>query len=109
MWLSGLAQSWGAEKQWLSHMLGLSPDALHVHVSIAIMLGAAIVWRRRMDHLLPWATVFVLELLNEFLDLSAPPTAENAFHASLHDVYNTMFLPTLVLLCLRFTRTWRRA
>jgi hypothetical protein len=107
--LSDLAQSWGQDKIWLSHVLGLSPDALHVHVSILLMLAAAVVWRRRMDHLLPWATVFVLEALNELLDLSAPATAENNIHASLHDVYNTMFLPTIILVCLRFTRRWRRA
>jgi hypothetical protein len=109
MSLSGLAQSWGTEKLWLSQVLGLSPDALHVHVSIMLMLAAAILWRQRMDHLLPWLAVLVLELFNELLDLSAPANGENTIHASLHDIYNTMFLPTLVLLCLRFTRKWRRA
>ncbi len=109
MSLSDVAQSWGMEKFRLSQMLGLSPDALHVHVSIMVMLCAAILWRRRMDHLLPWLTVLAIEFLNELLDLSVPANGENTIHASLHDVYNTMFLPTLVLLCLRFTRTWRRA
>ena len=109
MSLGDLARAWGTEKAWLSDVLGLSPDALHVHVSILIMLMAAIGWRRRMDHALPWVTVLLLELSNEMLDLSAPGNGENTIHASLHDVYNTMFLPTIILLCLRFTRTWRRA
>ena len=61
-----------------------------------------------MDHALPWLTVFVVELVNELLDLSAPANGENTVHASLHDIYNTMFLPTIILLCLRYTRAWRR-
>lgn len=109
MSLTGLAQSWSLEKIRLSQALGLSPDALHVHASILLMLAAAVLWRRRLDHALPWATVFALEIVNEFLDLSAPSIGENTIHASLHDVYNTMFLPTVILLCLRFTRKWRRA
>jgi hypothetical protein len=107
--LADVAQWWGQEKTWLSQVLGLSPDALHVHVSILVMLAAAVVWRRRMDRLLPWVTVFVLEIVNELLDLSAPPNGESNVQASLHDIYNTMFLPTVILVCLRFTRRWRHA
>ena len=104
-----LAVAWGREKQWLSDVLGLSPDALHVHVSVMIMLIAAIFWRRRIDHALPWLTVLIAELANESLDLSAPGNGENTIGASVHDLLNTMFLPTVILLCLRFTRRWRRA
>ncbi|RIA43534.1 hypothetical protein DFR49_1756 [Hephaestia caeni] len=108
-YLVDLAQSWSQAKIWLSQVLGLSPDALHVHVSILAMLAAAVLWRQRMDRVLPWLTVLALEIVNEMLDLSAPDSGENTLHASLHDLANTMFLPTIILVCLRFTRTWRRA
>ena len=104
-----LAEAWNRDKTWLSKLTGLSADALHVHTSILLMLAAAVVWRRRVDHAIPWLTVFAAELVNEALDLSAPANGENTIHASLHDIYNTMFLPTVILLCLRFTRSWRRA
>lgn len=107
--LADVAQSWSEEKIWLSQVLGLSPDALHVHASILTMLAAAVLWRRRMDHVLPWLTVLALEIFNELLDLSAPATGENTIRASLHDLANTMFLPTVILVCLRFTRRWRGA
>src|SRR3546814_2277911 len=81
-----LAQSWGQAKIWLSEVTGLSPDALHVHASILTMLAAAVLWRRRMDHVLPWVTVLALEIVNEVLDLSAPVGNENTLHASLHDI-----------------------
>src|SRR3546814_20217618 len=90
-----LAQSWGQAKIWLSEVTGLSPDALHVHASILTMLAAAVLWRRRMDHVLPWVTVLALEIVNEVLDLSAPVGNENTLHASLHDIRNTMFLPKI--------------
>ncbi|MCM8731995.1 hypothetical protein ACFO8O_13600 [Hephaestia sp. GCM10023244] len=107
-YLADIARSWGQAKLWLSDATGLSPDALHVHVSILAMLTGAVLWRRRMDHPLPWLSVLVLEIANEALDLSTPIGGENSLHASMHDILNTMFLPTVILICLRFTRRWRR-
>lgn len=107
--VAAIAQSWGEEKKWFSQLLGLSPDALHVHASIIGMLLAAVLWRRRMDDIVPWLSVFVVEIANELLDLSAPANGKNTIHASLHDLVNTMFLPTVMLVCLRFTRRWRGA
>lgn len=108
-YLADVARSWGQTKMWLSQITGLSPDALHVHVSVLAMLAAAVLWRRRVDHVLPWVTVLIAEVANEALDLSNPAGGENTIHASVHDLLNTMFLPTVILICLRFTRSWRRA
>src|SRR3546814_14443438 len=103
-----LAQSWGQAKIWLSEVTGLSPDALPVHASFLTMLAAAVLWRRRMDHVLPWVTVLALEIVNAVLDLRAPVGNEHTLHASSPDIRSTLSLPTILLICLRFTPTSHR-
>src|SRR3546814_20946261 len=75
-----LAQSLGQAKPWLSEVTGLSPDALHVHASILTMVASAVLWRRRMDHVLPWVTVLALEIVYEVLDLRALGDHNNTLH-----------------------------
>jgi hypothetical protein len=90
-------------KTGISEFLGLSKDALHVHLGLAIFVALVLVLRKSPGSLLPWLGVLAFQLINEFID---------AFHwrrgvldidlpGSLKDIGNTMFWPTMVLVAFR--------
>jgi hypothetical protein len=100
--LQYLAELWIGYKIRLVEYVGLTNDAMHVHGSILILLISAIVLRRRPDNILCWLIVFAAELFNEYADLKGLAPGEASIDASLHDLYNTMFWPTVFVVLGRF-------
>lgn len=96
--LQYLAEQWIGYKIWLIEKVGLTNDAMHVHGSLLILFVSAVLLRRRPDSIWCWLIVFVAELFNEYADLRGAPPAEATMDAALHDLYNTMFWPTIILL-----------
>lgn len=94
----------------LVQVLGLSRDALHVHLGLLIMLLAMLVLRKSPASRVPWLCVLALELLNEVLDLLHWHGGELNLSAlgGLKDIINTMLWPTVILLLARYTRVLRR-
>jgi hypothetical protein len=45
-----------------------------------------------------WLIVFAAELFNEYADLQGVAPGEATIDAALHDLYNTMLWPTVILL-----------
>jgi hypothetical protein len=97
-----LAEHWVSYKFWLIETVGLTNDALHVHGSLLILCVSALVSRRRPDSLWCWLIVFIAELFNEYADLRGAAPGEATMDAALHDIYNTMFWPTVILILGRF-------
>jgi hypothetical protein len=97
-----LAEHWVSYKIWLIETVGLTNDALHVHGALLILCVSALVLRRRPDSLWCWSIVLVAELLNEYADLRGAAPGEVAMDAALHDIYNTMLWPTVILILGRF-------
>lgn len=62
--LQELAELWIGYKTQLVEFFGLTNDAMHVHGSILILFGSAILLRRRPDSIWCWLIVFVAELFN---------------------------------------------
>jgi hypothetical protein len=93
-----LAEHWVSYKIWLIETVGLTNDAMHVHGSLLILCVSALVLRRRPDSPWCWLIVFIAELFNEYADLRGAAAGEATIDAALHDVYNTMFWPTLLLI-----------
>lgn len=90
-------------KQSIEVATGLSQDALHIYLALFIQMLVAAVSRRGLGHFLPWLCVLLLELANEWVDLrSTEMTTEVGKWASIHDLWNTMLVPTLLLLIGRF-------
>jgi hypothetical protein len=82
---------------------GLERDALHIYAAIIIQLGSAALLRRTLASLWPWLIVLALALTNEWLDMHRDNLVEDwEKAAALHDLWNTMLLPTLLLLVVRF-------
>ncbi|MCF8471825.1 MAG: hypothetical protein K9G27_03425 [Sphingomonadaceae bacterium] len=97
-----LAEHWVSYKFWLIETVGLTNDAMHVHGSLLILCVSALVLRRRPDSLWCWLIVFIAELFNEYADLRGAAPGEATMDAALHDIYNTMFWPTVILILGRF-------
>ena len=95
---------WYEVKQWVSGASGLDMDSLHVHVGVLAQIAAAALLRRRISSLWPWLAVAAAAFANEVYDfqLEKWPTRQEQFLESVTDLWNTMLLPTLLLLGCRF-------
>jgi len=91
-----------AVKIWLHDRLGMDDEVLHVHMSLLILFGAAIILRRRPDSIWCWLVVFVIEMANEYADIIGDAAGEGTLSSGLADLYGTMFWPTVILLLGRF-------
>lgn len=100
--LQQLAERWIAYKIRLIDYVGLTNDAMHIHMSLLLLFVSAIVLRRRPDSLWCWLVVLGAEMFNEYADLSGSATGEASIEAALHDLYNTMFWPTIIVVLGRF-------
>ncbi len=106
---------WWQMKLWLEETTGLHMDALHVHAGVLAQLAAAAVLRRSIASPWPWLHVLAAAIANEWWDLTYEiwPTRGEQWAESIRDVWNTMLLPTVLLVLSRLTQglltPWRAA
>jgi hypothetical protein len=100
--LQALAELWIGYKTRLVDFVGLTNDAMHVHGSILILFVSAVILRKRPDSIWCWLIVLAAELFNEYADLKGMAPGEASIDASVHDLYNTMLWPTVLLVLGRF-------
>lgn len=95
---------WLVFKDYLAELTGLSEDALHIYAALFIQVGVAALIRRSLAHLVPWFCVLLILLANEAADLYFPghPVEPWQVQGGIQDLWNTMLLPTLLLLLARF-------
>lgn len=94
---------WEVMKQAVAAWTGLERDALHIYAAILIQLGSAALLRRTLASPWPWLVVLAFALANEWLDVNRDRLFEEwEKGAALHDLWNTMLAPTLLLLVVRF-------
>jgi len=79
---------------------GLAKDALHVYLGLALFLAVRLVWRWRFGWLLAWLAVLAMALGGEWLDLLGEELVGvlQPDRAHWHDIWNTMFWPTVLAL-----------
>lgn len=102
---------WSSFKSTLSRWVGLSHDALHMHVGLALFLLLAFVLRRRRWGVLAaLGVVLAVEIGNEVIDAfdwvrwtGAPNYIETA-----RDIASTMLWPVVLAVGLAVWR-WKRA
>lgn len=85
--------------------LSVAKDALHIYVAFVIQVSAAAISRRSLASGLPWLVVLMFELVNEGLDMWLGEEAHLQrwqFNGAVHDLINTMILPTALLLLCRY-------
>lgn len=83
---------------------GLDMDALHVHIGILAQLATALILRRSVGSPWPWLIVLGAALANEWSDLTYEiwPDRDYQYSESVRDVWNTMLMPTLLLILSRW-------
>ncbi len=87
-------------KAWLIDLLGVSKDALHVHIGLAAFFVAMLLLRRRVGDWQPWVIALIVALLGEAWDIRDRwMEGMNAYPPGhLHDIFNTLVWPTLITL-----------
>ena len=94
---------WQQIKEAIAFWTDLERDALHIYAALLVQVGSAWIFRKRLSHGLPWAGVLALAVANEMLDMKGDELVEQwELDAGVHDLWNTMLLPTLLLLLARF-------
>lgn len=78
---------------------GLAKDALHVYTGMAVFL-LVLLWRRSSRSLMPLFAVLLVAVLGELLDRrdDLASLGRWRWRASLHDLINTLFWPTVLTL-----------
>jgi len=94
----------------LMEATGLSKDALHVYVALALFLGSAALFRWRLSGWKPWTLVAAAAVVGEAWDLrdSFVHGTPIRLRASGHDLWNTLFWPTAFFALARWTKLLRR-
>lgn len=92
-----------AAKLALGDLFGLGKDALHVYVGLAIYLLTAVLFRLPLRDLRLLGAVFLAAVAGELLDLFeyVSPGAPPRWASNWHDIWNTMFWPTILCLLAR--------
>jgi hypothetical protein len=82
---------------------GLSKDTLHVYVGLAVFFAVTAVSRRRLRSIVPWLTVLAVAIAGELIDMIDDLSTSGHWNwgASLHDIVNTLFWPTVIWLLAR--------
>ena len=90
--------------------VGLAKDALHVYVALIVFLVACRVFRWPASSWKPWLVVLAVALLGEVLDLRNSLAKGYTVRLDYHwtDIWNTMLVPTILVLVARFTNVFER-
>jgi predicted esterase len=100
-----------AAKLFLVATLGLSKDALHVHVGLGVFLLAALIFRRPLSSPIPVAAVILAALGGETIDMwdDVRSLGYWRWQVSLGDVVNTIFWPLVLWALSRWRATEDRS
>jgi hypothetical protein len=92
------------------HNLGLARDALHIHVALIVFVGSCLLFKWKAGHWKPWIAVLVAALFGEAWDLrdSLVHHTRVDLRGDVHDIWNTMLVPTVLMLAARHTALFRR-
>ncbi len=99
-----VAWSWEETKYFIEHSIAFSSDALHVITGVLLQQLFAAILRRPVSSFWPWLPVLALTLANEAADLwfDQWPHPGMQYGEGARDVLLTMFLPTVLMLSVRW-------
>ncbi|MFZ5703421.1 MAG: hypothetical protein ACOY4P_18920 [Pseudomonadota bacterium] len=100
MTLIEIAALFVERKMWIVAATDLSKDALHIYFGLALFLLVRFAWRGRGGWIAAWLAVLALACGGEALDLVVEYGAARVQpdDAHWHDIWNTMFWPTVLAL-----------
>ncbi len=90
--------------------VGLAKDALHVYVALIVFLVVCRMFRWPASSWKPWLVVLAVALLGEALDLRHTLQRGYVVRFDYHwtDLWNTMLVPTVLVLVARYTDVFER-
>lgn len=93
----------------LALLLGISKDALHIHLGLALFVALILILRRSPGSIVPWLGVLAAETANELIDIFHWYGGSLSFEIgdSPKDFVNTMLWPTVVTIAFRITAARR--
>ena len=85
---------------------GLDRDALHVYAGLSTLFISALVFRKPLRSWLPWLLVLAVAVAVELVDLRDDWVTRRRLQwgGSVHDIWNTLFWPSVILLLARCTK-----
>ena len=91
-------------KTQIGQITGLTDTALHMCVGLAILLAAFSYLKKPFRLIVPWSIILTVAVVGEFIDMQGDFIRLGYWRwdESLGDVANTIFLPTVILLFIRF-------
>lgn len=94
---------WLGLKLDLVAVTGLEKDALHIYAAVFVQTVVALITRTGFRSLLPWLAVAAVEGANEWADMyfEVWPDRVLQLSESMHDLVNTMIMPTFLLILAR--------
>lgn len=100
MTLIEIASLFEDRKASLVAMSGLDKDALHIYFGLALFLLIRLMWRWRGGWVVAWLAVLAMAVGGEWLDLTREMgrSTIQPDAAHWHDIWNTTFWPTVLLL-----------
>jgi hypothetical protein len=95
--------TWREVKLFIEHSLTVSHDTLHLLTGVLLWLVLARVLRRPITSILPWASVLILTLWTEAIDLWIDqwPSPGRQLGEGAKDVVLTLCLPSVLMLTAR--------
>ena len=95
-----------AAKQAAVEALGVSRDALHVYVGLSVFILTALILRQPLRAWWPWLAAVAVAVTGEGIDAFDDIRAMGRWRwiESVHDVVNTIFWPTIVMLVARYRK-----
>ncbi|NYT40261.1 hypothetical protein HZY97_05800 [Sphingomonas sp. R-74633] len=100
-----------AVKFWLVQHLALAKDALHIYVGLTLFLSTALAFRWPLRSWKPWAVAAAAALLGEAWDLRDSLVYHTRIDpwGNWHDIWNTLFWPSALLILARTTSLFGKA
>jgi hypothetical protein len=89
---------------------GLAKDALHIYVALGLFFGSALLRRWPLTSWKPWSVVLAATICGEFWDIRdrAVEGIPQNWPGNWHDIWNTLFWPTAILILARTTKIMDR-
>lgn len=87
-------------KNWIVSTTELSKDALHIYFGLALFIAVRLAWRWRGGWLAAWLAVVAMAIGGEWLDMTGEVARTSLVPgaAHWHDIWNTTFWPTILLI-----------
>ncbi len=98
-------------KLFLMEHVGLAKDALHIYVALIVFFGSCLLFGWKAGQWKPWIAVLAAALIGEAWDLRDSIVYGTRIYPAENwkDIWNTLAVPTILMLAARHTKVFARS